>query len=69
MALRCRPLSGRERETGEVAVVGVHEQTVSVTTAGQAHAGADGGTHDDTHVFAFDFAFCGSFSSSGGISL
>ena len=31
MALRCRPLTGRERDTGEVEVVGVAEQTVSPT--------------------------------------
>ena len=48
VALRCRPLSGKERRAGEVAVVGVHEQTVTILTGGEA---------DDTHVFAFDYAF------------
>ena len=56
VALRCRPLSGRERDTGEVEVVGVQEQTVSVVTGG-THVSADGSTHDGTHVFAFDYAF------------
>ena len=56
VALRCRPLSGRERDTGEVEVVDVQEQTVSVVTGG-THVSADGSTHDGTHVFAFDYAF------------
>ena len=56
VALRCRPLTGRERDTGEVEVVGVAEQTVSLVTGG-THVSADGSTHDDTHVFAFDYAF------------
>ena len=53
VALRCRPLTARERDTGEVEVVGVAEQTVSLVTGG-THVSADGSTHDDTHVFAFD---------------
>ena len=56
VALRCRPLTARERDTGEVEVVGVAEQTVSLVTGG-THVSADGSTHDDTHVFAFDYAF------------